>query len=189
MELPFWDYDTAKGPISSPTAFLKNSKWQSHKTPMTHRQHIARLSSIYPNSRVFTELNNFFNSVDDHPRATQVTVADCVDGDFTLQTLCTAPELQSSLGHKRGKASLRMVLLEYQNKRSLDRDMLDVLGTAYSISPIFLYKHIVLNRFGSETPFFASEQDGMELKLQRNFISSMTCRANTADSDVPSTGL
>lgn len=145
---------------------------------LTYRQHIARLHSIYPTSRVFRELHGFFESAGEQPRATQVTIADCIHGDYSLRSACTVQDLRDCLSPHRSKESIRIILLEYQTKRSLDREILGLLGTTFAINPVFFYKHITLNRFGSDAPFFASEQDGMEVKLQRNFASSLVCYEN-----------
>ena len=173
---------------------------------LSYRQHIARLRSIYPRSRVIQELYNFFFDHIDRQRyqyATQVTIAEFVHGDeygdVNLQTTCTAEDLRELVGSasRKGRgtsSSTRIILLEYESKRSLDRDILDVLGSEFAINPTFLYKHVTLNRYGSGVPFFRSEEDGMELKMQRNFISSLICRGHVdsgleLDTSKPSTGM
>ena len=190
MDLPYWRNDTTDQKDILIPSSPHHSKWQSPKSgPPAYRQHIARLHSIYPASRLFAELHDFFVSANEHLRATQVTVADCQHRDYSIRTMCTVEELQRTLALPSTGGAVRLVLVEYQSKRSLDRHMLDVLGTTFSLDPLFLYKHISLNRFGSETPFFASEQDGMELKLERNFVSSTICRAGAENSEQSPTGL
>ena len=121
--------------------------WEPAKKALTYRQHIARLRSIYPRSRVINEVHDFFDKpVDDRCWATHVTVADFVQGEFTLRTTCSAEDLRSQVSVKNGESSTRIILLEYESKRSLDRDILEVLGNAFSLNPLFFYKHITLNR-------------------------------------------
>ena len=186
-------------PLSSNNSDSFPSFWSNTGSDRTRNEetgayarHIARLRSIYPNSRIFKELHNYFIEHQEGRHASLITIADYVNGAYSWTTVCSADQLRYHLSLETHKGlTTRLILLEYKNKRALDSEVLDLLGTLFKISPIFLYKHITLNRFGSETPFFATERDGLELKIQRNFVSSLICSSSSASSsseDASSTG-
>ena len=133
----------------------------------SYRDHVRQLCLAFPKSWEFRRLDRFFSDRSAScGRKTQVTIVDCIDTAHVVQGPVTgASDLERALGNVKASVESRVILVEYEERDSLDREIIELLGSCYNLDEYLLLGHLEQEyelKFGLR-PSFRFEQGIVEL--------------------------
>lgn len=93
--------------------------------------------------RGLTPTQSFMNTPSGDPDDTRVTVIDSIDGAFHRQSIPTTdPNSLSTVLESRGSSvKTRIIIVDYKESFSIDRAVVDTLGTTFDIDPLVFQEH------------------------------------------------
>ena len=110
----------------------------------SYREYINSMNSVYPESKLFQRLQDFFNRRPATSRCwTRVSIFDSINEEHRMKApVFNAADLSLHLRAHDEAISARVVLVEFQAGERVERDVIDVLGSCYDIDPFIIDSYL-----------------------------------------------
>src|SRR2546429_3332749 len=107
--------------------------------------YVSTLYKLYPE---YKWLQRFLSEPGSIPSQTRVLVIDSVDNKLCMQNFqgsfasSDGDGLRKALSQQSADIATRIVYIAYRQSWSIDRDVINIVGSYFQLNPIFLWGHL-----------------------------------------------
>lgn len=137
-------------------------------TAPTHGSYTDYIASLQEKWPELQWLQGFFTRIPEAPQGT-VTVIDATDEQLFQQVFASGNQgVEAALKAFSPDVKTKIVVVSYQEVENLDRQVLDKIGLAYDIDPLFYWHHLDTRREDDD------EDENGEAPIKRKLLPSQS---------------